>query len=54
MSEFDELSWEVVTLLKKEYPYIKTVYVRSAFQHINDFYEKYLLNSYEETYFLQN
>ena len=51
MSEFDELSWEIVTELKVTYPFIKRVYVRSAFQYIDDFYEKYLLESYEETYF---
>lgn len=50
-SEFDKLSWEVVTDLKKEFPFIKRVYVRSAFQHIDNSYKKYLLVSYEETYF---
>ncbi|MBQ9782491.1 MAG: DUF1273 family protein [Clostridia bacterium] len=50
-SEFDELSWEIVTELKKTYPCIKRVYVRSAFEYIDDFYEKYLLKSYEKTYF---
>lgn len=51
MSDFDNLSWEVVTELKKEYTYIKRVYVRSAFQYIEKSYEEYLLESYEETYF---
>ncbi len=51
MSEFDALSWEVVTELKKEHPCIRRVYVRSAYQYINEAYEKYLLKSYEETYF---
>ena len=51
MSEFDSLSWETVTALKSTYPCIKRVYVRSAFQHISDSYEKYLLESYEETFF---
>ena len=51
MSEFDNLSWEVVSGLKKEYPYIRRVYVRSAHQNINKSYEDYLLKSYEETYF---
>ena len=56
-SEFDNLSWEIITELKKEFVFIKRVYVRSAFQYIDKFYEKYLLNFYEETYFppkLQN
>lgn len=51
MSQFDELSWEIVTSLKLKYPYIKRVYVRSSYQYIDKFYEKYLLESYEETYF---
>lgn len=57
MSEFDNLSWEVVTEFKKIYPFIKRVYVRSAYQYIKESYEKYLLEFYEETYFppkLQN
>ena len=32
MGDFDDLSWEVVTVLKEKYPSIKRVYVRSAFQ----------------------
>ncbi|MBO5910253.1 MAG: hypothetical protein J6Q15_01955 [Clostridia bacterium] len=51
MSEFDGLSWETVTTLKANYPFIKRVYVRSAYQYIDKSYEKYLLESYEETYF---
>ncbi len=51
MSEFDNLSWEIVTDLKKEHPNIRRVYVRSAFQHIDKSYEEYLLKSYEKTYF---
>ncbi len=50
-SEFDRLSLEVVTELKKIYPAIKRVYVRSAFQYINKTYQEYLLKSYEDTYF---
>lgn len=51
MSEFNDLSWEVVTQLKQEYPSIKRIYVRSAYQWIDASYERYLLQSYEETYF---
>ena len=51
MSEFDGLAWEVVTEFKKDFPYIKRVYVRSAYKNINKFYEDFLLKSYEETYF---
>lgn len=51
MSEFDQLSWEIVSDLKKEYPYIKRIYVRSSYPYIDKSYEEYLLQSYEETYF---
>ena len=49
MSQFDDLSWEVVTELKEQYPSIKRIYVRSAYQYIDKSYEDYLLESYEET-----
>lgn len=51
MSEFDNLSWEVVTNLKEEYPAIKRVYVRATHQYMDKFYEEYLLESYEENIF---
>jgi len=51
MSEFDNLSWEIITELKKKHPFIKRVYIRSAFPHISKTYEEYILKSYEETYF---
>lgn len=50
-SEFDGLSWEVVTELKDEYSSVVRIYVRSAYQYIDKSYEDYLLESYEETYF---
>ena len=50
-SEFDDLCHKVVTELKEKYPHIKRVYVRSAFQHIPDWYEDSLLKYYEDTYF---
>lgn len=53
MSAFDDFAWGVVTNLKKEYPFIKRVYVRSAYPYINKSYEEYLLGLYEETYFPQ-
>lgn len=53
MSAFNDLSWEVVTELKKDYPYIKRIYVRSSYQYISKSYEDYLLKFYEETYFPQ-
>jgi len=50
-SEFDVLCHKTVTDLKEKYPHIKRVYVRSAFQHIPDWYEDSLLKHYEDTYF---
>ena len=52
-SDFDKLAWKVVTQLKSVFPFIKRVYVRSSYQFIDQFYKKYLLESYEETYFPQ-
>jgi len=53
MSDFNSLSWEVVTELKKEYPFIKRIYVRATYPKIEVAYEKHLLEFYEETYFPQ-
>lgn len=50
-SQFDDLCHKVVTELKEKYPHIKRIYVRSAYPDINDSYEDYLLESYEETYY---
>ena len=50
-SAFDDLSWEVVSEIKKKYPYIKRIYVRSTYPQIEKFYEEYLLTFYEETYY---
>ena len=51
MSDFDDLSWNVVSELKNKNPLIKRIYVRSSFQFIDKAYEEYLLKSFEETYF---
>lgn len=50
-SEFDDLCHKTVTELKEKYSHIKRIYVRSAFQHIPDWYEDSLLEHYEDTYF---
>ena len=50
-SEFDDYCYEIATELKEKYPDIKRVYVRSAYQHIPDWYEDSLLEHYEDTYF---
>lgn len=51
MSEFDSLAWKEVTKLKEKYQFIKRVYVRSNYQYVDRFYEEYLIELYEETYF---
>ena len=50
-SEFDDLCHELVTELMEKYPHIIRIYVRSAFQHIPDWYEESLLKNYEDTYY---
>jgi uncharacterized phage-like protein YoqJ len=50
-SQFDDLCHKTVTDLREKYPHIKRIYVRSAFQHIPDWYEKSLLLNNEGTYF---
>ena len=50
-SAFDRLCLETVTELKKGHPHIKRIYVRAEFPYIDDGYKKYLLQSYEDTYY---
>ena len=50
-SQFDDLCHKVVTNLKRKHSHIKRIYVRAAYQHINDSYKDYLLESYEDTYY---
>lgn len=50
-SEFDSLTYKIVTKLKEKYLFIKRVYIRSTYQCIDKSYEEYLLKLYEETYF---
>ncbi len=51
VGEFNRLCLEAVTEIKEEHPHIKRVYVRAEFPYINDSYKKYLLQSYDDTYF---
>ena len=53
-SRFDSLCLEAVTKIKEKYPHIKRIYVRAEYPYINDSYHKYLLKSYEETYYPEN
>ena len=50
-SGFNSLCQETVTELKEKYPHIKRVYVRAENPYIDESYEAYLLESYEDTYF---
>lgn len=50
-SQFNSLCLEIVTSLKEKFPYIKRVYVRAEFPVIDENYRKYLLGSYEDTYY---
>ena len=53
-SRFDSLCYEEVTKLKEKYPHIKRIYVRAEYPYINENYHKYLLKSYESTYYPKN
>jgi len=50
-SEFNELCLQVVTELKEKYPHIRRVYVRAEFPYIDESYTKYILQSYDHTYY---
>ena len=50
-SDFDELCLSIVTELKNKYPHIKRIYVRAEFPYIDEKYQSYLLNKYDETYY---
>lgn len=49
-SAFDDLCLKVVTEIKSIRPNIKRIYVRSSYPHIDEDYESYLLEYYDETY----
>ena len=42
---------DFVTELKEKHPHIKRIYVRAAYQYIDDSYKNYLLESYDDTYY---
>ena len=50
-SQFDDLCYDVVTEIKKKYPHIKRIFVRAEYPYIDESYEAYLLESYEDTCF---
>lgn len=50
-SEFDALCLKTVTRLKEKYRHIERIYVRAEFPYINESYERYLLKSYDVTFY---
>ncbi len=50
-SEFNDLCYDTVTLLKEKHPHIRRIYVRAEYPDISDAYKRYLLQSYEDTFF---
>ena len=49
-SGFDDLCLLLVSEMKKVYPHIKRVYVRSVYPELSESYLRYLLTLYGETY----
>ena len=50
-SQFNDICYETVTELKIKYPYIRRIYVRSAYEYIDNEYKDYLLSLYEDSIF---
>lgn len=50
-SEFNDLCYKAVSVLKKKYPDIKRIYVRTEAPYIEESYRDYLLEKYEDTYY---
>ncbi len=50
-SDFNDLCYDTVSKLRAVYPHIRRVYVRAEFPYINDDYERFLLERYEQTYY---
>ena len=50
-SRFNSLCLELVTEIKEKYPHIKRIYVRAEYPNIDEQYTKYLMESYESTYY---
>lgn len=50
-SKFNNLCLKVVTEIKEKYPYVKRVYVRAEYPYISEDYKKYLLETFDDTYY---
>ena len=53
-SGFNYLCEDTLIKAKEKHPHIKRIYVRAEFPYIDEDYEKYLLESCDETYFPEN
>lgn len=50
-SVFKDLCYDVITELKKEFDYIRRIYVRAEYPNIPEHYYNYLKRFYEDSYF---
>lgn len=50
-SVFKDLCYDVITELKKEFDYIRRIYVRAEYPNITEHYYNYLKRFYEDSYF---
>lgn len=50
---FNSLCLELVTEIKEKYHHIKRIYVRAEYPDIDDNYKAYLLENYDDTYYLE-
>lgn len=53
-SQFNDLCYSTVSNLKKDFSYLKRIYVRAEFPFIDDSYKAFLLKGYEDTYYPEN
>lgn len=53
-SAFNSLCYEIVTEKKKKHSQIKRIFVRAEYPDVPEWYEKYLLQFYEESYYPEN
>ncbi len=51
IEDSDSLCLEIVSELKSRYPHIKRIYVRAEYEYISEQYKRYLLQSYDDTYY---
>ena len=50
-SRFNEICYDIVSVLKEKYFDIKRVYVRAQYEFLSKRYENYLLEGFEETFY---